>query len=700
MSIKSNRVLASYFNRFGATGKDAVDSAPVPTWTEATGGVISDYTDPGPGKHYRAHIFTASGTFDVTQVGADGGGPSDVEYLVVAGGGGGGYEYGGGGGAGGFRSSVSGEGPGGPSPTVESAFPISTSPGSYSIQVGAGGARRNSSAGLGYNGTPSYLGPTIVSQGGGGGGGNPGALVGGAGGSGGGGSSHPTSGPGLGNRETGSPTTPAPNQGYDGGDAPSNTPGGYECAGGGGAGGAGQSVSGPHPPGHVGGYGGIGQVSAIGGPTNDGIGASGPTSGRWFAGGGGGSGYDGLGGKGGGPGGPYAGAGNGASYNPNTVGTDALFATGSGGGGDSPGAAPVASPPGMRAGMAGGSGIVVVRYERDIAATAAKATGGAISYYSGKTIHTFTNSGSLVCPTSISDVEYVIVGGGGGGGAAAINGYGGGGGGAGQYLEGTGVTLPATTYPIVIGAGAKGWTPGSGTSSTHSPQGGPSTFNSIVAGGGGYGGTHVSPTSPPYSGGDGASGTPGGSGSGGGKNGYDNGPAGAGTGNPPGGNPGGSNPPTNCPAGAGGGGAGGAGQDGSPGVAGGKGGVGVQLPTTFRDPAQTIGGPGPGPVTMGWVAGGGGGGAHQPPAATTAVSGAGGGGIDGTTPYAPDPAIAASTPYAGGGAGGYGTPTASGPGSNGTQGTGGGGGGGGSNVPANAYGGNGGSGIVLIAYPT
>ena len=29
MTIKSNSVLAAYFNRFGATGKDAVDPAPL-----------------------------------------------------------------------------------------------------------------------------------------------------------------------------------------------------------------------------------------------------------------------------------------------------------------------------------------------------------------------------------------------------------------------------------------------------------------------------------------------------------------------------------------------------------------------------------------------------------------------------------------------------------------------------------------------
>ena len=132
MGIKSNRVLASYFNRFGATGLDAVSPAPVPVYTEATGGIISDYTDSGT--HYRAHIFTSSGTFVVSQVGGDGGGPSDVDYLVVAGGGSGGGCIGGGGGAGGLLSNH----PSMPGPLTAPTFPIAV--GSYVVTVGAGGA--------------------------------------------------------------------------------------------------------------------------------------------------------------------------------------------------------------------------------------------------------------------------------------------------------------------------------------------------------------------------------------------------------------------------------------------------------------------------------------------------------------------------------------------------------------------------------
>ena len=97
----------------------------------ATGGAISDYTDP-TGKIYRAHIFTGSGTFDVSSVGEGYG--STVEYLVVAGGGGG---YGGGGGAGGYRSSITGESTGGGG-SLESAFSVSAA--SYTVTVCGGGA--------------------------------------------------------------------------------------------------------------------------------------------------------------------------------------------------------------------------------------------------------------------------------------------------------------------------------------------------------------------------------------------------------------------------------------------------------------------------------------------------------------------------------------------------------------------------------
>ena len=61
---------------------------------DATGGIISDYTT-APGAVYRAHIFTSSGTFNVTAIGDYG---DTVEYIVVAGGGSGGGSWNGGGG--------------------------------------------------------------------------------------------------------------------------------------------------------------------------------------------------------------------------------------------------------------------------------------------------------------------------------------------------------------------------------------------------------------------------------------------------------------------------------------------------------------------------------------------------------------------------------------------------------------------------
>ena len=44
MAIKSNNVFQAYFNRFGATGTDA--AAEFRVYIAATGGIISDYTDP------------------------------------------------------------------------------------------------------------------------------------------------------------------------------------------------------------------------------------------------------------------------------------------------------------------------------------------------------------------------------------------------------------------------------------------------------------------------------------------------------------------------------------------------------------------------------------------------------------------------------------------------------------------------------
>ena len=147
--------------------------------------------------------------------------------------------------------------------------------------------------------------------------------------------------------------------------------------------------------------------------------------------------------------------------------------------------------------------------------------------------------------------------------------------------------------------------------------------------------------------------------------------------------------------GGGGGGAGGAAPP-QPGANMSPGGLGIQIPSTFRDPASTVGAPGPtspgvtGADTSGkyYVAGGGGGSAGYPqPSPGTAPKGGDGGGPGG--------------PYAGAGNGGGIDPNGNsftGNGSSALENTGSGGGGG--PTGANTYSGSGGSGIVIIAYPT
>lgn len=109
MALRSlNNPLASFIDYLAKTGTDAANPVPPPSGLTATGGVISDYTDPGSGNIYRAHIFTSSGTFSISALGTYG---SGVECLVVAGGGGG-YSQGGGGetGSGDYGSGAGGSG--------------------------------------------------------------------------------------------------------------------------------------------------------------------------------------------------------------------------------------------------------------------------------------------------------------------------------------------------------------------------------------------------------------------------------------------------------------------------------------------------------------------------------------------------------------------------------------------------------------
>ena len=135
-------VLAEVAQIQSGRGRGTRSGAATIAYAGASGGVISDYLDPTPGIRYRAHIFTSSGTFTVTDSAL-----TSVQYLVVAGGGGGGgHNSGGGAGAGGFRTNVPGH------PLAGSPFPIS--PGPYTVTVGAGGRGSVGAGPQGTNGTP------------------------------------------------------------------------------------------------------------------------------------------------------------------------------------------------------------------------------------------------------------------------------------------------------------------------------------------------------------------------------------------------------------------------------------------------------------------------------------------------------------------------------------------------------------------
>ena len=663
---KSDGHLLEYFRQNFGAGGGATEPVP-PSGLTATGGVISDYTDSGI--TYRAHVFTASGIFSVSNIGTFG---NDVDYLVVGGGGAGGNAHGsngtGGGGAGGLRTNMPA------CPYAQAAYPVSTSA-PYTVTVGGGGVC-NTESNYSRAGTHSEIYPTpggsgsgIFATGGGAGSSStftPDPEA--SGGSGGGEDTYDPDnliGSTVASPDGRSPTT----QGFAGGSAqPSTSIGG----GGGGAGEAGNT--------NGQGYGGdglqilIAEPPATPAPTRT-VGADG----GYFGGGGGGNdgpqpGTSKPGGLGGGGGNSTPGGGRGT------------YATGGGGGGA------FSATPGNILGQ-GGSGIVVIRYK--IAETlTAKATGGVISYYGGKTIHTFTSSGTFATTSDWSNdaIEYVAVGGGGGGGGDVFPGASAGGGGAGGYLTGPAtVGTHPNTITVTIGAGGLAG-PGNkpndttGNSMPGSDSGldfsnGSQTDYYAAGGGRGAGG----PSSP----GPGFYGAHAG-GSGGGGNGYtgDNGNN-PGAGNlypvysprhpapaPGQGNAGGTSPGGEpYDGGAGGGGAGGAGVN-APASQGSNGGRGIQLPSTFQDPKSGVGAAGhPGSANY-YVAGGGGGGTGSSPATKGGAGPSSGG------------------PYAGGGSGS--NPDYSS--MQGAAGTGGGGGGGGSY--GNRSGGQGGSGIVLIAYPT
>ena len=125
-----------------------------------------------------------------------------------------------------------------------------------------------------------------------------------------------------------------------------------------------------------------------------------------------------------------------------------------------------------------------------------KATGGTVTTAAGKTIHTFTASGTFeVISSSLSSVDYLVVAGGGGGSPASTGAqtYGAGGGGAGGLRStvtntGGGGTLETAlsvspgSYVVTVGGGGAG---GTISPPTAPVNGSPSVFSTITSTGGG-----------------------------------------------------------------------------------------------------------------------------------------------------------------------------------------------------------------------
>ena len=386
----------------------------------------------------------------------------NCDILIVGGGGGGGWlSSGGGGGAGGFvyysQKSITGDT-------------------DHTVTIGAGGATASYT---GVSGDDSIFGALTTADGGGGGGGSEGGRAGGSGG-----------GSGAGAYSGGSATA---NQGFDGGDG--GNPSNLGAGGGGGAsavGATGTSSSG------VAGSGGAGYTEGTS-SVYDWTLANGTTAtfdingtGNAYAGGGGGG--AGVSQSGGGVGGA-GGGGRGGKYT--DTGSPAIAGTANTGGGGGGGGA--ASGP---TGQAGGSGVVIVRYD----ASSGTGTGGTITSYEDGgttyTVHTFTASGTFsmsghtitangdVANTrAIGDFQFdylVVAGGAGGGGGAAGSG---GGGGAGGLRSGATSLIVDKPYTVTVGAAGAG-----GAAGTAGVSGSNSSVGSISATGGGRGGYSSSQT--------------------------------------------------------------------------------------------------------------------------------------------------------------------------------------------------------------
>ena len=434
--FKKEKPLLGLTGLWGGVGSSLIGSAA--GGFKATGGFLSDYSTPG-GDVYRAHIFTANENFEVTEIG----GPGDnLEYIIIGAGGGSGAGPGGGaGGAGMVRVGTV------PIPGVTI--------GTWTVTIGNGGTGAQKGWGntKNHNGTPSSVAfPT-------------GAVTSIGGGCGGGSSSIPGGGGGC----AGAPAWATDGGAGGDGDCPAYQPGTTptivaDTASPPNGWGGSSGNSGPTSGGGGGGAGSDG--SHFAGPTSGGIGGQGfrstyfygPTVLKFVAAGGGGSTSGPEPGPGGSPtnnagggagtGGPTTPSGPSAFPQPST-GKDANSISGSGAGG-------VSGPTSVNGGY-GGSGIVVIRYKIKELGGTTNHSGGYISYIpatdhpkgTAMTVHTFLDTGTFVAPTAIPSANMLILGG--GGGAVSNNHSGGGGAGGLKYFEGR--PLPATTYPFVIGDG-------------------------------------------------------------------------------------------------------------------------------------------------------------------------------------------------------------------------------------------------------
>jgi len=110
------------------------------------------------------------------------------------------------------------------------------------------------------------------------------------------------------------------------------------------------------------------------------------------------------------------------------------------------------------------------------------AIGGSLLCLNGYNVHTFTSTGTFNALQPLN-IEYLIVGGGGSAGSALYHSGGGGGGG---LVQGS-MYIPAGTYTVTVGAG--GANPGS--SNLKGNNGNNSSFNGIIAYGGGGAGVYA-----------------------------------------------------------------------------------------------------------------------------------------------------------------------------------------------------------------